>query len=1067
MNTQNYKKYIAGITIANLLFSLILPISILANSNIIFSDDFSSRNFSRWDSYDSWYIEPNQNNRQNYWAEIKGTVTDSSLTKTIPTVGYRNIVLQYKYKAQHLNNNDHIRVEWFDGTQWVYLADISQNANQWVQKIHQLPEGANDNPNFKFRFRAILTANNDTFSLDDVLLTGESIPPSATLIIIKDAIPDDPQDFEFILQSLDGNFSENFFLDDDQDGTLPNQKTFTLAAGTYSIEERLPLGWDLTSATCSDGSDISAINLSPGKTVTCTFTNTKRGSITVVKVADPDTGDFLFTLTGPNPDNIATTTIRGSGGFTFENLLPGTYSLIETTPEGWSGKTEVNCGNQNPDFLILSPGAQITCYFNNTEYAVINGYKWKDLNADGQFDEGEPGLEGWEIFIDENGDGQLDENESFTTTDGNGYYQFINLEPGTYSICEVEKENWFRSYPMDSNCQNVEVLAGGIGIVYFGNYQKGSISGINFEDLNGNGQFNDGEPTLSGWTIELYDETGENLISTTTTNEGGVYIFSGLKPDTYVVKEILKDGWVQTGAYTYTLPILSGENVANINFGNFKLVKVSGYKWNDLDNDGVWDEEEPALANWEIRATKDEITKTTSTDENGYYEFTFGPEEFGEWVISENLQSSWKQTFPTSTNNGSYTITISESGQNFSEFNFGNIYYQENLGVKFAASSGDFASTTALFVLEDASIEIPVEGGTSTIFLPGGTIITREDGSNIDFTSLTATTVSPASLSGLGTGIAIAGVLKWGLENLGLIFSQPITISIFVGTNLDGQTLSILRSISGTGNWTNDGIVPPATCIVSNGLCTFQATKASYYVATYTSPPSPPTPTPTPTAGGGGYVYGLTILPGSVRVSDIGETNVTITWTTSLFSTSRVIYSRSDQVHILDLEKSNYGYAYSKEGDDSGFERVIYHSVTLSDLKPATTYYFRVVSQSGSIAISDEYTFTTKGVAGITTERPTEEKISPPTEQKISPPAEEIPAEEIPIEKEIPPVQETQLPEVGLTGEQKSQPTFGSSLLASLSVIGNTPWMIIGLILVACGIVYIGVVEWKRMKKKQ
>jgi uncharacterized repeat protein (TIGR02543 family) len=69
--------------------------------------------------------------------------------------------------------------------------------------------------------------------------------------------------------------------------------------------------------------------------------------------------------------------------------------------------------------------------------------------------------------------------------------------------------------------------------------------------------------------------------------------------------------------------------------------------------------------------------------------------------------------------------------------------------------------------------------------------------------------------------------------------------------------------------------------------------------------------------------------------------------------------------------------------------------------------------------------------------------------------------------REIPPVQETPLPEVGFAGEQKPQPTFGSSLLASLSVIGNTPWMIIGLILVVCGIVYIGVVEWKRRKKKQ
>jgi hypothetical protein len=69
--------------------------------------------------------------------------------------------------------------------------------------------------------------------------------------------------------------------------------------------------------------------------------------------------------------------------------------------------------------------------------------------------------------------------------------------------------------------------------------------------------------------------------------------------------------------------------------------------------------------------------------------------------------------------------------------------------------------------------------------------------------------------------------------------------------------------------------------------------------------------------------------------------------------------------------------------------------------------------------------------------------------------------------REIPPVQETPSPEVGFKGEKAPQPGLGSLLLAGLSLIGNTPWMVVGLILAACGIVYIGVVEWKIRKKKQ
>ena len=68
------------------------------------------------------------------------------------------------------------------------------------------------------------------------------------------------------------------------------RSTFTnVAPGSgYSLSETVPSGWDQTSATCSDGSPVSNINVAPGETVTCTFTNHKRGQIVVVKDAQPD-----------------------------------------------------------------------------------------------------------------------------------------------------------------------------------------------------------------------------------------------------------------------------------------------------------------------------------------------------------------------------------------------------------------------------------------------------------------------------------------------------------------------------------------------------------------------------------------------------------------------------------------------------------------------------------------------------------------------------------------------------------------------------------------------------------
>ena len=65
------------------------------------------------------------------------------------------------------------------------------------------------------------------------------------------------------------------------------------------MAETTPAGWDLAS-TCNDGSPISNIDVGPGETVTCTFTNTKRGLARVVKTVrgTPPSGtqSFCFDL---------------------------------------------------------------------------------------------------------------------------------------------------------------------------------------------------------------------------------------------------------------------------------------------------------------------------------------------------------------------------------------------------------------------------------------------------------------------------------------------------------------------------------------------------------------------------------------------------------------------------------------------------------------------------------------------------------------------------------------------------------------------------------------------------
>jgi hypothetical protein len=281
----------------------------------------------------------------------------------------------------------------------------------------------------------------------------------------------------------------------------------------------------------------------------------------------------------PDPGE-PTTTTDAIGNYNFSDLAPDTYHVREVVPPGW---TQITPASGVYDVTITSD----TDYFPGNDFgnqlvnpATISGEKFHDLNGNGTKDPGEPGLAGWTIFVDVNGDGKLDPNDPYTVTDANGNYTIGGLDVGTYVIREVGQPGWVQSAPGGDGSYTVSVNPGdNLTGFDFGNFlTTGSISGMKFNDINGNGVPDPGEPGLGGWTVYLdlnnngQPDPGE---PSAVTDANGNYTIPNLSPGTYVVREVGQGGWQQTapgGDGSYTVTITSGQALTGIIFGNQRVI---------------------------------------------------------------------------------------------------------------------------------------------------------------------------------------------------------------------------------------------------------------------------------------------------------------------------------------------------------------------------------------------------------------------------------------------------------------------------------------------------------------
>lgn len=171
------------------------------------------------------------------------------------------------------------------------------------------------------------------------------------------------------------------------------------------------------------------------------------GTIVIQKETLGTTGTFNFTLTEGDTDTSFSlqTTTTGSTGVAsqaFTDLVPGTFTVVESATAGWS-LSDLGCSIQadgtpgsgavasvaNRSAVIsVVAGEAVTCRFENSRHGEINIVKATG-DEDGTFAfTTTGGLSGGGFTI--------------TTADGTGSLALTDVAPGTYVVTEAEAEGW-------------------------------------------------------------------------------------------------------------------------------------------------------------------------------------------------------------------------------------------------------------------------------------------------------------------------------------------------------------------------------------------------------------------------------------------------------------------------------------------------------------------------------------------------------------------------------------------------------------------------------------------------
>lgn len=399
-----------------------------------------------------------------------------------------------------------------------------------------------------------------------------------------------------------------------------------------------------------------------------------------------------------------TQTPAEDGTYFFDGVMPGRYTLHYLLGEHREMAKVVEGGNtvahDGPDtvygpFEVVMGEALTLPVAGAVTLGNFSGAVFEDLNANGQWDEGEKALAGAAVTLTPDRTG-IEAAQAVTGADG--AFDLEGLRPAGYTLTVSLPEGYIFSCPLEG------LAFGTLGEQSLvcawqtltdrtdkaiGAVKPGSISGVIWLDENEDGTRGEGELLMSGVSLELVDERGGTVVKRTASTDQG-FRFDNVRPGAYTVRLTLLDQsspaadsastFVANGLrMTQTgVTVEAGEDVDGLTTGLISATSVAGRLY--LDENGA----RTPLAGVTVSLYKGgELSPlmTVLTDDSGRYRFD------GLWPADYYLEAGLP----------SGTIFVRPDDPNYES------------GASAVTASGEGAGTSELFYLHMAQHRLDMD----------------------------------------------------------------------------------------------------------------------------------------------------------------------------------------------------------------------------------------------------------------------------------------------------------------------------------------------------------------------